>query len=219
MMQANIFSSLCSIMIVILKLVTCKVVTKYEIIGSIIGILGCIVISFDYQAEKTDPENSQIPFGNLLCSFSSVFGTLYILKGQELSLKVQSLPYLMSLTAITCLIFFTVFPIAYWESDFTLSMDLQTGIFGWLSPQNAFYNIIVVSGLNGVGSLALQMMVFRLFTPIIAGAEMLIEPAFGQIYGIALGLDKFPGINTYIGGTLTFAGLFILLKYEKQISQ
>lgn len=63
------------------------------------------------------------------------------------------------------------------------------------------------------------MMVFRLFTPIIAGAEMLIEPAFGQIYGIALGLDKFPGIITYIGGALTFAGLFILLKYEKQISQ
>ena len=47
---------------------------------------------------------------------------------------------------------------------------------------------------------------------------MLLEPAFSQIYGIALGLDNFPGIITYIGGALIIAGLSILLKYEKQTS-
>jgi drug/metabolite transporter (DMT)-like permease len=93
-------------------------------------------------------------------------------------------------------------------------MNIDTGLFGWLAPENFWYNLVVVSGLNGVGTLALQMLVFRYFTPVVAGTMMLLEPLFSQVYGIALGLDHYPGWLTYVGGVLILAGLFLLLVYE-----
>ena len=60
------------------------------------------------------------------------------------------------------------------------------------------------------------MLVFRNFTPVVAGTMMLLEPMFGQVYGIYLGLDKYPGIMTYLGGVLIISGLFVLLKHEDE---
>ena len=97
--------------------------------------------------------------------------------------------YLILLTAFACIAFYTLFPLAYHGQQFHFSTNLETGIFGWLAPENFWYNILVVSGLNGVGTLALQMLVFRYFTPVVAGTMMLLEPLFSQVYGIALGLD------------------------------
>lgn len=81
MSHANLFSSLCSILIVALRLATMKPVTKYEIIGSIVALLGCVVTTFDPSAEKSNDEDNDIQFGNLLSFFSSIFATVYILKG------------------------------------------------------------------------------------------------------------------------------------------
>jgi hypothetical protein len=32
---------------------------------------------------------------------------------------------------------------------------LETGVFGWFAEENFLYNLIVVSGINGVGTLYL----------------------------------------------------------------
>jgi len=60
------------------------------------------------------------------------------------------------------------------------------------------------------------MLVFKYFTPVVAGTMMLLEPMFSQVYGIALGLDQYPGAITYVGGFMILAGLFVLLVYEEQ---
>jgi drug/metabolite transporter (DMT)-like permease len=85
MSHANLYSSLCSIMIVGLRMATLEPVTKFEIIGCIVALFGCVITTFDPEAIKTSDEDNHIQLGNFLCFISSIFATLYILKGQEVS--------------------------------------------------------------------------------------------------------------------------------------
>ena len=132
MSHANLYSSLCALMIVGIHFFRGQHVTKQEIIGSIIGLMGCVVTNYDPEAGKVDDNVDNIDLGNFLCFFSSIFATIYILKGQELTEHVSAMHYLFTLTSITVLFFFTFFPIAYWGKSFTFSMDVNNGLFGWL---------------------------------------------------------------------------------------
>jgi drug/metabolite transporter (DMT)-like permease len=66
-------------------------VTRFEIIGCIVSLSGCVITTFDPQALKTHNEDNQIVLGNLLCLISSLFCTAYILKGQEVSERIPGL--------------------------------------------------------------------------------------------------------------------------------
>ena len=55
MAHANLFSSVCAIVIVTYRVLTFQRVTIPEIVGSLIAIGGCIVTSFDAGAQKVDP--------------------------------------------------------------------------------------------------------------------------------------------------------------------
>ncbi len=81
MAHANLYSSVCAILIVGFRFLIQKPVTKMEVIGSIIAVSGCMITSFDPNAEKVSEEDNHILFGNFLSFFSAVFATLYILKG------------------------------------------------------------------------------------------------------------------------------------------
>jgi drug/metabolite transporter (DMT)-like permease len=148
-------------MIVGLRLAALKPVTKYEITGCAVALFGCVVTTFDPEAIKTSDEDNHIQLGNFLCFISSIFATIYILKGQEVSAQVPPIPYLLVLTGILVALFCTVFPIIYLGKNFHFSMDRDTGIFGWLSMDTFWYNFLVVSGINGIFTLWLQMLVFK----------------------------------------------------------
>ena len=126
---------------------------------------------------------------------------------------------MLILTTATVGVFYIIFPIFYWGSSFHFNFDLHDGQFGWLSKENFWYNLLVLSGINGVFTLYLQMLVFRYFSPVIAGTMMLLEPLFSEVYGIALGLDNYPGLITYLGGILILSGLFVLLFNEEAPTQ
>jgi hypothetical protein len=81
MSHANLFSSLCAIMIVIARLSTCLPVSKAEIVGSIIALGGCLITTFDPSAQKTIDEHNKIQLGNFLSFCSSLFALIYILQG------------------------------------------------------------------------------------------------------------------------------------------
>ena len=75
------------------------------------------------------------------------------------------------------MLFYTLFPLIFWN-EFRFNFDLNTGLFGWMTNENAFYSLFVVSFLNGVGTLGLQYLVFKYFSPVVAGTMMLLEPLF-----------------------------------------
>lgn len=88
MSHANLFSSLVSIIIVSYRLLTFKTITKYEIMGSFIAITGCAMTTLDGSADKVDAQSKDIQTGNLLSACSSLFATIYIVKGVELSRRL-----------------------------------------------------------------------------------------------------------------------------------
>lgn len=81
MSHANLYSSLCAMIIVGLRFSMRKPVTKFEVIGTLVALSGCVVTTFDPSAQKTLEVDNKIQLGNLLSFFSSVFATVYILKG------------------------------------------------------------------------------------------------------------------------------------------
>lgn len=81
MSHADLFSSLTAILVVLYKVFSCCDVTRVEILGTLISISGCGVATFDPHAEKTNEDVSDIGYGNLLSFVSSLFATLYVLKG------------------------------------------------------------------------------------------------------------------------------------------
>ena len=81
MSHANLYSSLTSLLVITYRMTTCRPLTKYEIIGSIVAILGCTITTQDPMAEKVDTGSSSIFFGNFLSFLSSIFATVYILIG------------------------------------------------------------------------------------------------------------------------------------------
>lgn len=81
MAHANLFSSLTAILVVLYKIMTCSKVTGVEIMGTLLSIGGCGITTMDSSAEKTNNELDFIAYGNTLSFISSLFATLYILKG------------------------------------------------------------------------------------------------------------------------------------------
>jgi threonine/homoserine efflux transporter RhtA len=133
---------------------TFKHVTTVEILGTSIAILGCILTSVDSNASKSNPEESDIVFGNVLCFFSSLFATMYIVKGLDLSRRLDALHYLVMVSMITTLIFLVFGPLIA-RNDFKYDMNEEHGFFGWMTPNNFIYSFFVVSLVNGCGSLSL----------------------------------------------------------------
>ncbi|CDW78761.1 UNKNOWN [Stylonychia lemnae] len=215
MSHANLFSSLTAMLVVSYKLLTCSQITRCEIIGTVISIIGCGLTTQDPHAEKTNDELNDIAYGNILSFVSSIFATLYILKGQEESLKLDPMQYFLTLNFFTS-VNFILFGCLFVEDSFYLSQDPVKGVFGWIHPENIVYSVVVVSFVNGVGTLYLQYLVFKNFSPVIAGSMMLLEPLFSQIYGIILGLDEYPGFLTYFGSSLIIVGLYLLLSHPNR---
>jgi drug/metabolite transporter (DMT)-like permease len=60
MAHANLFSSLVSVIIVGYRLLTFKQISKFEVIGTSIAILGCAMTTLDSSADKVDPETKDI---------------------------------------------------------------------------------------------------------------------------------------------------------------
>jgi len=64
------------------------------------------------------------------------------------------------LNLYTSLIFIVFGPLVLQEY-FTLSTDPINGVFGWMQKENIFYSLVVVSLINGVGTIGLQYLVFQ----------------------------------------------------------
>lgn len=153
MADANIYSGFSAMIMVFMKLVTCKGTKRIEIVACLIAICGCVVTSEDPSASKTDTSTMNLSLGNFLCFISSLFATLYILKAAVVAKHMDLIHYLILLSFFVSLQYLA-FPIIM-PNTFTYSYDSETGIFGWLSNHNFIYCMVVIGFLNGLGALTL----------------------------------------------------------------
>lgn len=97
---------------------------------------------------------------------------------------------------------------------FTLDCDPKTGVFGFLGggSQLALYVIFVYGFFTGACNMGAYSMSCKYFSPLVIGTAVLFEPIGSQVIGCILGLDKIPGLLTFLGTGVTLVGLFFVAK-------
>lgn len=76
MSHAELFASLSGSFIIVYKVLTRKLISKIEILSTIIAFSGALIISLDSSAQKVNPLDENIILGNMICLLSSLFGAL-----------------------------------------------------------------------------------------------------------------------------------------------
>lgn len=88
--------------------------------------------------------------------------------------------------------------------------DSEKGVLAIFNETNFKNNFLIsgpVSQLFGQGGYTFSL----LFAPAhIVGNFALLEPIFGQILGVAVGLDVPPTLFTYLGGAIIVTGLYFI---------
>ncbi len=108
----------------------------------------------------------------------------------------------------------TVLGLCIYKETFTLSLDPHTGVFGFLGGgyKLAAYVLLVYGFFTGACNMGAYSMSCKYFSPLVIGTAVLFEPIGSQIIGCILGLDKIPGVLTFVGTGVTLAGLFFVCK-------
>ena len=127
-----LFGGLGGAFIVIYCLVKRLYVHKLEIFGTLLSILGCGIAIFDSSAAKMNSVNQNIPLGDFIASFSSLFLAVYF------SLQGRYVITVPPFTLILILFIFAsgvvnIFGVTCMP-HFTLDMNPKTGIIGFLDP-------------------------------------------------------------------------------------
>mmetsp|Transcript_5566 Transcript_5566/g.5083 ORF Transcript_5566/g.5083 Transcript_5566/m.5083 type:complete len:126 (+) Transcript_5566:466-843(+) len=90
----------------------------------------------------------------------------------------------------------------------TFNNDPITGLFGWMNKEEIWFNLFVIGLMSGIGTFFFYPLCIIFFSPLILGNVYLLEPVVCTMYGVLLGLDKLPGLLTYIGSLITLFGLY-----------
>src|SRR5258708_6700315 len=120
-----------------------------------------------------------------------------MMKNEEIVSKVPPLYAMMFIMIFSEIILLVIGCICF--SDFTQDTDPHTGAFGFLNDGLWMYVILVYGFFTGACNQGSFAMSCRYFSPIVIGTAVLFEPIGSQIIGCIMGIDKVPGIMTFIG--------------------
>ena len=95
-------------------------------------------------------------------------------------------------------------------------LNEKAGFFGCFAHQNVLYSIFIVGPIVGVLGFGSYIFMLNYYPPKIVGSIFLLEPVSGQVIGILLGQDHFPGPLTYIGAMGIILGLYMMIKGDEQ---
>ncbi|CDW85534.1 UNKNOWN [Stylonychia lemnae] len=201
-----LFGGLGGAFIVIYCIIQGLFVHKYEMIGTVLSLVGCGIALFDGSAAKIDATKQNILLGDIIAAFSSIFLALYFsFQGKYAEIVPPfTLMLIIFVFASVCANTFgcLIMP------NFTLSMDPYTGVFGFLHPQNVQFAFINLGFVAGFVCFFLLGFLVKEFSPLVMCTAYLVEPFFAQIFGCILGLDKIPGVLSGLGCCITILGMY-----------
>lgn len=93
-------------------------------------------------------------------------------------------------------------------ADFDIGTNPDTGSFGFVNVDYWVYVVFALGFVTGTCSYGATAMVLKYFSPLVLCTALLFTPFVGQAYGVILGIDKLPGILTFIGTLVTMFGLY-----------
>lgn len=92
--------------------------------------------------------------------------------------------------------------------DFEFSTDPGIGAFGFVNVEYWMYVVFALGFVTGTCSYGSYAIVLKYCSPIVLCTALLFTPFIGQAYGVMLGLDRLPGVLTFLGTFISMFGLY-----------
>jgi drug/metabolite transporter (DMT)-like permease len=120
--------------------------------------------------------------------------------------------YALPVTAVSAVLLSLV---AFLVDKLSLFAAGSTGIFGYFASSHGWWvlYLAVVPGL--VGHTGFNTLL-RFFSPLVISMAFPFEPLVGSVIGAALGLEKVPGVLTWLGGSMIVCALIYNTYYESR---
>jgi hypothetical protein len=93
-----------------------------------------------------------------------------------------------------------------------LGFDPEHGTFGYFTSEHSFYVIFGVGFVGGALYYCSVAMTLKYFSALVLCTSLLFQPFIAQAIGCLMGIDRLPGICTYVGTLITLVGFFFVSK-------
>lgn len=213
--HAQVLSSSNGVYILIISIIACKIVHKFEIYGYILFGLGVFVMLTDPLAKKQGGEGNPA-LGNTLAFVSAGFGAIAGLMTLRNTQIFHPIVYLTVMFLFYALLQMAVFPFLY-DNPLFFSFDSKFGVFGWMTnfPAFIYLEAIIVPATSILDSFAF-LKSFEYWSLEIISIVLLTRPFITQFIAVMLGQDNIPGVQTILGLVIICFGLLLAFYGAKE---
>eukprot|EP00164_Ancoracysta_twista_P006496 GFYU01009049.1.p1 GENE.GFYU01009049.1~~GFYU01009049.1.p1 ORF type:complete len:428 (-),score=61.08 GFYU01009049.1:146-1429(-) len=198
-----LFVTMHPIVLVVAYLVCRLSVSKWEIIGAIIGFIGAAVTVMEAFFDEGDTEVTVA--GDLVSFLGAVAMAAYMWIGNRLRSWMPLFLYAFPVTATGALVS-AVFSFGIEGTGPTAGEISVNGLFGWLDESWIPWFAYLAVGPGILGHTGCNALL-KYVSPIVISVTLLFEPIIGSLIGWAIGTeDTVPGMYTYIGGAILIGG-------------
>jgi hypothetical protein len=93
---------------------------------------------------------------------------------------------------------------------------MQYGCLGFLNPNNDPWLIGAYALFASFFGSAGYVLCLLFFSPLVTSNAFLVEPFFAQVVGYLMGLDKMPGLVTFLATISAITGIYYIEKGSRQ---
>ena len=113
------------------------------------------------------------------------------------------------MVSLSAAIFFVISLFMY-----TFDADPETGVFGWLHPDNFVFCFFAVGFINGVGNIG-SYFTLKYLDPVTLGTIFLLMPVLSGLLAYLIGVDAAPGLMHWIGGIVMLVGCGLIIRSDE----
>lgn len=194
-------------------------------IGTLIGLIASLILMNDVIADESEDKKesdgaikSPTWYGDLIAVLGAATVAVYLVIGRHLQAPPYSLNLWTYSYGVVGTSYMTTLVLALLLAEDSFSTSAKkwlTGLFEGPYIGFAFYLGI---GPGLLGHVLLNYLL-QYLSPLTISTAMLTEPVLGGVLGYVLGLQHFPGLWTWIGGSLLLVGLVLVLRAEHTVHQ
>ena len=208
MSHVQIFSNMSGALIVLHAFLSGRAVHRFEVLGTLIALGGCLITVTDPQAQKVDRAQENILLGDFLAFMAAIFSAFYYTANQAL---VHQLPPFLAISMVMLASqgLLQAFGVLF-VAGFDLTCNPETGSFGFVNVDYLGFVVFGLGFLSGACNYGCSFQALRYVSPLVLCTALLFTPFVGQAFGVMLGLDQMPGAVTVVGTTVSMGGLYFV---------
>jgi drug/metabolite transporter (DMT)-like permease len=186
-------------------MVTCQKVTKNEIGCSIVVIIASVVMMTDKEGKKIGQEISLTT--ELIALLISIPGAIMFFFNVRVKQAKVPAKVIVSFQIVLLMVLHNICAIIMHPVKWDMSDE---GLFGFMRSENIIYVDLIYGIGSGFLGLVGMTILSYLLPPLVTMNAILLEPFFGQMLGVYLGIETMPGIKTWIGFVFIVGAINVL---------